>query len=165
MRGTHVYFALACLVLGVVATGIAGPTTTASAPSGPVRGQPLRVVYFFSATCLKCREAAKVVDAVEKHYGDRIRVERMDVHDGKTMELMLTMEDEYGSNETAPPKVFSGKQYLAGVEAISQRLDKMIAQELARQEALPTSQPTSEPASASRPSPTTAPASQARHIE
>jgi hypothetical protein len=91
-------------------------------------------------------EAAKVIDAVEKHYGDRIHVERMDVRDRKTMELMLEMEDQYGSNEPAPPKVFSGKQYLAGVEAISHRLDKMIAEELARQETQPASQPATGPA-------------------
>jgi thiol-disulfide isomerase/thioredoxin len=161
MRTAHVTFALACLVLAAVATGIAetpatapaaaGWATSTSAPAPSAPGQPLRVVFFFSATCPKCKEAGKVVDAVEKHYGDKIHVERMDVSERKTMELMLEMEDQYGSTETAPPKVFSGKQYLAGVENISARLDKMIAEELARRETASASQPSSAPASTSRP--------------
>ena len=160
MNGSHIGLAAAALLLSALAARSALSRTATSAPADPARAQPLRVVYFYSPTCEKCREAAKVVDAAERRYARRIRVERMNVQDRKVFERMLEMEDQYGSNEPAPPKVFVGSQYLAGVKAISERLDKVIAQELTRQGAAAASQPASRPAPTSRPSPPTRPAAE-----
>ena len=137
------------LLLGIPTSRAAGQPTTRPSDSPP--GKPLAVYFFYSPTCPKCAEATKTVNAVERQYGPKIRIERMNVLDRKSFELLLDMEDKYSSNEGAPPKVFVGKQYLAGLDAISKRLSAVVAEELARQDAAATSQPTTAPAATTAP--------------
>lgn len=90
------------------------------------------MVYFYSPTCLKCKEAVKAVDAAEEEFGQRIRIERMDISKQESMAMMSAMEDQCNSTEKDPPKIFVGKQYLAGVESIKKRLATVMEEELAR---------------------------------
>lgn len=120
----------AVVVLSAVAVAAAKVDAPAAEPALTHAPGPLVVLYFYSPTCLKCKAVEVTVNAMEAAYGDRIRLERLSVMDPKAFERMLQLEDQYGSNESAPPKIFVGRQYLAGVKDIKAKLDAVVAEEL-----------------------------------
>ncbi|MFB3891839.1 MAG: hypothetical protein ACE15C_07430 [Phycisphaerae bacterium] len=111
---------------GASAPGAASSAATpASAPAA------LEVTYFYSPTCVKCREAVKTVEAVALKYGPRIRLVKRSIDDPENVELLLAMEQQSGSSPSPPPKIFVNAQCLQGLEAIQQRLDSTVQAQLA----------------------------------
>ncbi len=92
----------------------------------------LEVVYFYSPTCMDCREAKPVVDAAENEYGQRIQLIRYNVQTKEGLEKLLAFQDAYDVEAGPPPKVFVADQQLVGVKAIKSRLDPLIASQLGR---------------------------------
>ncbi len=127
---------IAVLILAVIApmTVMADAPTTSPAETAAA---PLPVIYCLSPTCQKCREASQLVAAAEQRFGAKIRVERLNIHETQAFERMLALEEQYGSEGTAPPKIFVGRQHLAGLEAIAARLDAVITQELEHHQSKP----------------------------
>ncbi|MFA6133747.1 MAG: hypothetical protein WC869_06995 [Phycisphaerae bacterium] len=141
MRIVVVTFCVTAILSAVAYAAGAQGTQPTSVPAET----HLRIVYFYSPTCLKCEELKKVLDRAEKRWGDGISIERHNIQEAKGLDLMLEYEDRYGSEEAAAPKIFLGRQYLAGADNIMRRLDDVIAKELP---AAPTTQsmPASTPA-------------------
>ena len=181
------------LVLGAVLAA-ASSAGGADRPAGAGDAGPLRVVYFYSPTCLKCADAKAVVDeaeqlvvslveqrlsaaaaAEETEGGPVVVFVRWNIHEPAGLEAMFECEDRFGSEGTAPPKVYvvgpesagstassppSGDggpdaQCLVGLEAIQAGLLSAIRDRLpaARPEASSTAAPTSSPDAAPGPSP------------
>ena len=71
---------------GLASDKPAAPPLPATAPDAG----PLDVIYVFSPTCLKCRDASKLVEAAVRRYGQKIRLLRMDIQDPDALERMET---------------------------------------------------------------------------
>jgi thiol-disulfide isomerase/thioredoxin len=103
-----------------------------TSPSLASEPGPLEVVYFYSPTCMDCKEAKPFVDAAEKEYAQRITLIRYDVQTNEGLEKLLAFEAAYDAAQGPPPKVFVGNRQLVGPEAIESRLDSLIATQLGR---------------------------------
>ena len=149
LRKEYLIGLMAVLLTVVVCTGqaLAQPAATGSPTTAPA-AKPLDVVYVFSPTCLNCKEASKFVEAAVRRYGQRIRVQRLNIQEPDALDRVLALEERYKAAAAAPPRVFIGSRYLTGLDAISEQLDTAIGQEL---KALATSQPDGRPGTSTRP--------------
>ena len=118
-------------------------TQPASAPAAAAASMPssaaaessdaLRVVIFYSSKCEQCEKAKKAMAESERRWGAQIHVERHDTaDDAAEFCRMFTYEDHYKTTAQAPPKVYVGTQCLEGYPAIGEKLQDVIAQELAK---------------------------------
>lgn len=105
-----------------------------AAASGSEAG-PLEVVYFYSPTCLDCKEAKPSIDAAEKEWGDQIQLIRFSIATNEGMEKLLAFREAYATPQAAVPIVFVGDQQLAGPDAIEEQLDSLIATQRGRLDA------------------------------
>ena len=91
---------------------------------------PLRVVFFNSPTCDNCQDAKVALAAAKNKWGERIAIEQKDISQLEVFTEMFDYEDHYGSDEPDPPKIFIGRQYIAGGKVDKTLLFKVIEAEL-----------------------------------
>lgn len=131
------FIAIACLAVrgddgvGNVQVPVPASRPAATQPAGSGT-QAAHVIYVFSPTCAKCKEASATVDAAERRFGPRVRVERLNFQDAGTLERVLELESRYRAEAAPPPRVFAGASCLTGVEQIAAGLDAAIERQLAR---------------------------------
>lgn len=102
-----------------------------TAPVAMLQGA-LRVVFFLSPGCQYRERVHKALPKILRRRGDRIRLERRDISDEDVFKEFFLYDEHYGSKSKAPPVVYVGGQYLAGADAIVDRLDDVIGEELAK---------------------------------
>lgn len=118
---------VACAQYAPSATAAAPADQAAVAPSP----DPLRVVFFFRPGCEHCAEAEEGLAAAEARWGERIRVERMNVKDSAVAQLAWRQYlEHYGVFVTEPPAVFVGRQMMTNSRQIKARLAKVVGDEL-----------------------------------
>ncbi|MCG3177974.1 MAG: hypothetical protein BIFFINMI_00297 [Phycisphaerae bacterium] len=110
------------------------PATTQPDPATTQPTDPLEVIYFFSPTCLKCKEASKTVETVAGRFGDRIRVKHLNVEDVEALEAVMLLEEKHKVKSAAPPRIFVGETCLTGLDAIAKELEATVERELKRAE-------------------------------
>lgn len=131
LRNERLRWWLALLLAGVVYAGAAlAQSEPSQSPTTAPAAKPLEMVYVFSPTCLKCKEASKLIDAAVVRYGVQIHVQRLNVQDPNDLERVMAQEERCHAPAAAPPRVFIGSRYLTGLEAITAHLDATIVQEL-----------------------------------
>ena len=122
---------LLLLVSWGVALGATSQPSTRAASSEPVaEGTPLRVVLFYSPTCLECEQEKNAVVRSEAKWGGRINAERHELKERDAFRELLAYEEHYGSKENDIPKLFIGGAYLSGRENVVGKLDSTISQQL-----------------------------------
>ena len=117
---------------------------------------PVEMVYFYSPTCLKCREAKPVILAGAERFARSVRLVQWNVNTPEGLEQRLAYEEKYAA-EGPPPKVFIDGRPLLGAEAIKERLPEVLAAAVARRRAAttrratqPAGGPTTQPGGGSR---------------
>jgi len=102
-----------------------------TAPASP--DNPVHVYLFASSTCEECREVkTQFLPKLKAHYGERVAFTHIPVDDVESFKLQLLYEKRYGVNDDEALKVFVGEQCLSGKDAILERLDAVIGEELAK---------------------------------
>jgi len=116
---------------------LALPVGRSAAGEAPKR--PLFVYLFSSSTCEGCREIkAGLFGRLQAQHGDAVRLVHVPVDDVRAFKLQLLYEDRYGVKDGEALKVFVGTQCLSGKRAILERLEAVIAEELAKGSRTPT---------------------------
>jgi hypothetical protein len=87
---------------------------------------------FYSPICPDCEPEIEALAAGERRWGPLIRVERRHLNNSEGFREFLVYEEHYGSKQNEIPKVFVGRQCLAGSKMIVNGLDEAIRQELAK---------------------------------
>ncbi|MDD4890860.1 MAG: hypothetical protein PHU85_13145 [Phycisphaerae bacterium] len=139
--GRRWFWTAAAVLLPAILHGPAGAAAQAPA-RGATPTTQLDVIYVFSPTCEKCKEASKSVQAAAARFEGRIRVVRLNVRDPEAIERVLTLEERYKAQASPPPRIFVGTTCLTGLDAIAKELDAAIERELKPKAA---SQPQSQP--------------------
>lgn len=91
---------------------------------------PLRVVVFYSPGCAECERAKDAVREMERRYGERVRVEMVNIDRPEDYARLIPYEEHYSSDENATLKVFVGDAYLAGADDAVERLDRVVREQL-----------------------------------
>ncbi len=126
-------------VILVCASGVVGAEASRATRSGEgtdatvhpqLPAAPLRVVAFYSPTCIGCKDLEKALASTAERWGGRIRIERHKLKDIDDFKDLFDYEDLYEAEEDDSTKVFVGEQYMVGTGAIVGRLNDVIAREL-----------------------------------
>ena len=115
----------------VGSSGVTSEQDTAASSPASANSDALRVVVFYSPTCGGCERLFAILDDCQSQWPGRIRIDKRDITDMANFRRLVLYEDHSGSNEDAAPKVFVGKQYLAGLDETFAELKETIEHELA----------------------------------
>jgi hypothetical protein len=114
----------------LAAAEAAGDANAVGGPDANGPDRPLRIVFFYSETCQYCQWAKDAVSAATARWGDQLAVENHNLADMDSHRLMFRYEGHYGADEQAALKLFAGQEYLAGGQAIADRLAEVVRRQL-----------------------------------
>jgi predicted DsbA family dithiol-disulfide isomerase len=101
--------------------------------------RPLQIYLFASSTCPECMEVKEnLLPRLQQVYGDRIKVTHQVLDDIENFKLLLLYEKKYGATDDEPLRIFLGDAFLSGKQAIEQKLEKTIAEQLQKGAVTPT---------------------------
>lgn len=103
------------------------------------KSEKIRVIYFYSQDCAKCRQIELFIEEIKNKYRDKIDFLEHDVKEKEECrQLFYHFVQTYNvpQEKAGTPLVFTGKDYLVGPEEIRQSLEKKIEEKLRDRENL-----------------------------
>ncbi len=113
--GSRTFFLLASL-LGLAALLFFGSRSPAAEPA------PVPVTYFFNPGCRECDEIKALLGRAGEDWGIAVRVELVDLSEGKNIELLWGWEEKTGKKAEPLLGLVVGNEFLAGYEETRGRL-------------------------------------------
>lgn len=119
----------------------AAPTPQARLPDDSAKVQPLltvqmnvlRLVYFHSPWCESCRRVETFLLSQSPSWGNRVTIERHDISQMEGLDLFLAYCQKYNIAEATVPVLFVGQKVLVGEQAILQRTEDVVSEQLCKQ--------------------------------
>lgn len=108
----------------------------AADPNEQLQGQDdlVKIIYFSSASCENCLKFKKALPEIIAGFEEFISIKEYDIDDSKTTNLEKFLEycEKYEiEEEVAPPVIFIGNKSLIEVDAIIEKLQETIIDEMA----------------------------------